>query len=365
MLNRLWQSLSGRRVPPGQPAAGGDRASVVADAEAGTVTDAEDGTKESALIPPVTRRVLAVTLDPVMDERSGRTLLQTMGWNDPVTLAAGYAEDVQEVSRGFLRYEVVEHRQYHDFAPLVDGFKYDADTFMRCWQARAGFHQPDGVDYHALLRQLEVVERVNDGEIDELWVFGHPWGGFYESIMVGPDAFWCNAPPLPAQAQTGHGRVRLPQCSRRFVVMGFNYERGVDCMLEDLGHRTESMMTRLYDGRRGGRREHGGATAWEHFTRYEQVAPGHASVGNVHFAPNSRQDYDWGNPRPVLSDCDDWLRYPHLTGERREVTCRDWGNGDMRLHHLWWFERLPHAPGERDGVLNNWWAYVADANQVP
>jgi hypothetical protein len=55
----------------------------------------------------------------------------------------------------------------------------------------------------------------------------------------------------------------------------------------------------------------------------------------MHFAPNSARDYDWGNRRPVLSRADGWLDFPNLTGRARTMTCADWGNGDMRLHHLW------------------------------
>ncbi|MGH2368077.1 MAG: hypothetical protein ACRDI2_07755, partial [Chloroflexota bacterium] len=103
---------------------------------------------------------------------------------------------------------------------------------------------------------------------------------------------------------------------------------------------------------------------WERFSCYDQMAPGRAAVGNMHFAPNSAHDYDWGNRRPVRSDCDDWLAFPHLTGKQRPVDCRDWGDGDMRRHHLWWFEHLPHAAGKMDGVGNNWWSYVTDPNEV-
>ena len=35
--------------------------------------------------------------------------------------------------------------------------------------------------------------------------------------MGGPDAFWCNAPPLK----------NTEAARRRFVIMGFSYERGV------------------------------------------------------------------------------------------------------------------------------------------
>ena len=297
--------------------------------------------------------MLSVVHNPVVDGRGSR-LWQAMCWFDPVRLAEQYVRDVRDASHGLLRYQVVDWREIDGFPVKADGFAYTAETYLRCWQRGGGFHEPDAVDYHRLLADVRAVERVNAGEIDEVWLFGFPYCGYYESIMAGPDAFWCNAPPLPERGP----RVSLPECSRRFVVMGFNYEREVGCMLEDLGHRAESIMERVYAGRTGE------ANLWERFTRYEQVAPGKASVGNVHFAPNSRHDYDWGNPQPVMSDCDDWLRFPHLTGERKRVMCSNWGSGDMRRHHIWWMERLPHVGGETDGILNNWWAYIGDPNNV-
>lgn len=41
------------------------------------------------------------------------------------------------------------------------------------------------MDYRAIIRQYDVVQRVESGEIDEVWLFGFPYAGFYESIMVG------------------------------------------------------------------------------------------------------------------------------------------------------------------------------------
>ncbi len=103
---------------------------------------------------------------------------------------------------------------------------------------------------------------------------------------------------------------------------------------------------------------------WKHFCRYDLTTPGRSSCGNVHFAPSSQVDYDWGNPRTVMSDCDDWLNYPHLTGARRAVDRREWGGGEMRAHHLWWLRHLPRAEGMTDGVLNTWWRYLLDPSLV-
>ncbi len=299
-------------------------------------------------------RVLTLIYNPLIDRQKGMRLAEAMGasagWHDPDTLAIEYVRDVRHASHGHLEYDLVERIEIDEFPPKQDGFRYEAASYLRCWET-GRFHEPDAADYAAILRRFEVIERINAEEIDEVWLFGMPYSGYYESLLAGPGAFWCNAPPLELPPN-------LPRPRRRFIVMGFNYEREVGCMLEDLGHRVESIMAHVYQHRRGP------ANLWEHFTRYDRQAPGRASVGNVHFAPNSERDYDWGNPRPVLSDCDDWLRFPHLTGERRLVDCRDWGQGDMRLHHLWWLERLPHAPGTTDGIANNWWTYVGDPNNV-
>jgi hypothetical protein len=165
--------------------------------------------------------------------------------------------------------------------------------------------------------------------------------------MGGPGAFWCNAPPLAAGAE---------HAARRFVIMGYNYERGVGEMLENLGHRAESILSHAFRFTRGE------ANLWERFTRYDKTHPGQAEVGNVHFAPNSRRDYDWGNTTRVLSRCHTWLNFPDLQGEPRLVDCREWGHGDTRAHHLWWFRHFPHVAGETGGLLHNWWQYCLDPN---
>jgi len=87
------------------------------------------------------------------------------------------------------------------FRPKADGFVYTADSFMASWRAGRGFHNPDGVDYQRLLREFDVIPMVNSGKIDEVWLFGFPYAGYYESIMAGPGAVWCNAPPLPDGAR--------------------------------------------------------------------------------------------------------------------------------------------------------------------
>ena len=297
---------------------------------------------------PVERKVLSICFDPAVPSQQGKPLSTVLGWNDVHSLMAGYIADLKECSYGYANFTVVEHIEVDGMPTKADGFAYKPDDFVRHWKARDGFHQPDLVDYHRILRDYDIVAQVNSGRIDEVWLWGFPYAGYYESIMAGPGAFWCNAPALK---ETDHAQ-------RRFVIMGYNYQRGVGEMLENLGHRAESMLRHVFRNKRGA------ANHWERFARYDQTHPGAAEVGIMHFAPNSVRDYDWGNKTRVASSCDDWLNYPNLTGAQRTVDCKDWGDGDTRLHHLWWYRRLPHVSGVSGGISNNWWQYIIDPNKV-
>mgnify|MGYP000709086860 CR=1 FL=1 len=295
---------------------------------------------------PVESKVLAIIHNPIVT-RDGRKIKDVYGWNDPDQLAADYARDIEVISHGYAHYRIVERIEVDAFPVKVDGFRYNAQSFAMAWRTRQ-FHKPDDVDYLALVREFKLIEKIDAGIIDEVWLLGFPACGYYESIMAGPEAFWCNAPPLKG---TQHA-------ARRFVIMGFNYERGVGEMLEDLGHRAESIMKQVFADQRGE------ANLWERFCRYDKTDRGRAEVGNVHFAPNSVKDYDWGNQSRVLSRCDTWRRFPDLSGEPRLVNCADWGNGDIRKHHHWWFSLFPHIIGESNRLSWNWWEYVIDPNRV-
>jgi hypothetical protein len=299
--------------------------------------------------PPSLRpRVLVIVYNPIIHAEGSRTLLEVMGWHDVGDLIRDYVADLRDCSGGFVDYQVVQRMEVDAFPVKADGFRYDEAQFLQCWRSGAGWHEPDFADYEAILAEFDLLNRVESDQIDEVWLFGFPYGGFYESIMVGPEAFWCNAPPI----------ARTEGISRRFVIMGFNYEREVGPMLESFGHRVESILRHTW------RQWQGDENLWEQFILYDKVAPGRAGCGNVHFAPNSQRDYEWGNQTRVLSNCDDWLNFPNFQGVVRQVDSTEWGSGDIRAHHKWWLEHLPRAPGHSRAISNNWWWYAVDPNAV-
>lgn len=321
---------------------------------------------DTSPISPMHPRALVIVYNPVIDS-AGAKLVQALNWNDPDELIAGYIADVDECSGGLVKYEVVQKIEVSELPVKIDGFRYSPQQYVRVATTNQDAHDPDAVDYLDILNKFNILPRVAANEFDEVWLFGGPYFGFWESAMAGAGAFFSNGGPIQGTAS----------CPRKFVVMGFNYQRGVGEMLEDLGHRAESILARVwksedflgyaYDRARNiNALSNRQFNLFERFMLFDQIAPGKSNVGSVHYAPNSHSDYEWGIATPVQSCADDWLQFPNLPDPPnfRTLTARDWGGGDIRAHHKWWLSRLPKAPGATNGISNFWWKYFIDPNTV-
>ena len=324
--------------------AAGEAAAFAKSTAAGMVADDEPVGGRPA---PMYKKVSVIVFDPVVKSQGGQKLSKILKWSDPDDLTQKFIADMKEISYGYANYQVVERIESDKFPVKQDGFVYTADNFLKHFKEGQGFHTPDEVDYHPILKEFNIIDKVNRGAIDEVWLYAFPYAGFYESIMCGPGAFWCNAPELKGTDNSKH----------KFIIMGFNYERGVGQMLENMGHRAESILKHAY------RFKQGEANLWERFVRHEKTHAGQAEVGTMHFAPNSAKDYDWGNKTKVKSRWHAWQNFPNLDGQPKEVV-NDWGGGEIRSHHIWWFKLMPHITGSKDGIAYNWWKYIIDPNTV-
>jgi len=317
---------------------------------------------------PKTVRVAVINFDPYCPGYGNQLTHVACGFNEPHGLVEGYVQDLLDCSGSFARFDVVSWFDARYFPYFEDGYVYSADEFVYAWKHRGTvtFHSGTS-DYVRLVtdstyphnQPTTIAERIANDEIDEVFFIGPPYAfAGWEAAMAGPSPFFVNG-----------GTYLVPESGRNFVMMGFNYERGVDCMLEDFCHRTECTMSRVYPSPNWWLPTYPPIHNWDRFRMYDQRGPGHAACGICHFAPNSTSDYDWGNTNYVLSTCDDWLyNWPNLLGDitQRLVNRTEWGNGDMRLHHLWWLNHLPKAPGVNpDSRQNNWWKYVCDFNSYP
>ncbi len=311
-------------------------------------------------------RVMLIIYNPIINSSAGVKLSDQPGWSDPDQLVNDFIGELLQVSGGMARYQIVQRTELNEFPILADGFQYTAQTFLSVLQGLTPPHTPVGVNYNLILSRFNILQGIANNLYDEVWVMGFPYAGFYESIMAGAGAFWCNAPALQGTSA----------CPRRFVVMGFSYERSVGEMLHSYAHRCESILAQVFNCQ--------GFLAWaykpnrtpatvspdlrlnlfQRFICFDQIAPGRAAVGTVHYAPNSTKDYDWNNQAAVQSECYDWLNFPNFKGDIRPVKNTEWGSGDDRLYQLWWLGHLPKVAGRQGGIHNNWWQYVANPNNV-
>ncbi len=311
---------------------------------------------------PRTFRIMVVNFDPFCPGHGNKRVHEVFNWNNPNALMQGYITDLANTSGGWCNFVVTRWFDANYFPHFEDGFQYDPDQYVQAWRTQTGLHS-GWANYMRILtdstyphnQPKTIAQRIADDEIDEVVLFAGPGIGFYEAASAGPNPFFLNG-----------ATYTLPEAKRNFAIMGLNYERGVDCMLESFMHRAESVMSKVYPSPDWWLPTYPPANNWEKFRMIDIRGAGNSAVGTVHYAPNSLTDYDWGNTRYVWSMCDDWLNnWPNLQGAstKRLVNCSEWGNGNMRLHHVWWLNHFPKAPGVNpDGRQNNWWKYVCDLN---
>lgn len=306
---------------------------------------------------PITKKVLMLNFDPLISTANNQPLHTVEGWYDPVQLANAYAAYQNNLSAGYITYKIVNQQNIRKYPVKADGFKYTDTSYFNCLNNPSACHSPDLVDYLNILSVYNVCSQLNAGTIDEVWLFGGPYFGYWEATTAGPNSFYTNAPYYDF----------ANSCGKIVNIMGFNYQVPEPFMNHDLIHRFEGTMNYVYNGWKNN--PYNGApytlaptpyTAWDKFALVGLFPTSPVDIGTAHFTPNSSSDYDYYNTTNVVSTADDWLNYPNLTGKTQTINCSIWGCTDAGYYH-WWFNRLPRYAGTAtDGKLNNWWGYVAN-----
>lgn len=278
----------------------------------------------------MTKKVALVVINP--KDTSGVGVIQKYGWDNPETLANQYIEAVREASNNTVDYQIAERLTLEDFPVKKSGFTLDMAYYENCL-SNPNANCRELIDYAKFLESTGLCPKIANGQIHEIWAFGGPWFGFWEWSVKGP--------------HVNSLQENLPHCGRKtYAIMGFSYERTVSEMLEDLGHRFEYILPQLSHTH----------DAW---SRYVQKS----HCGTVHIPPNGTTDYDWSNQSVAPSDCDDYLTYPNLPGNVKQISCATWGCGKLG-HKKWWFNHIPHNSGQTGQTLHNWWKYVIDTDNA-
>jgi len=186
----------------------------------------------------------------------------------------------------------------------------------------------------------------------------------------------------------------LPICNHTYTLYNYNYGGGGNLAeaLEDHGHQIENV-NRYIDTIGNG---NGPSLLFdERFIGWPNGPRTFYRCGWTHYPPNvmeytSGHDYDWGNTRSVLSDCEDWR--PDGSGVKTTINCGIWGEaiypgqianynpdttlkdclgGDENINtnsafKIWWMQNIP---GRDNGLiyntkqLRNWWEAIGDFDE--
>ncbi len=320
------------------------------------------------LAQPATRRcprMYTINYDPWIEAQSKRLHANNIApWNDPVWLNGEYVADLQASSHELVNFRQTVELSVDEYPLQEDGFRYDDVVYMNCVSTWSGWHTGTMVNYKYITRNFDLARRVDIGEIDEVNNNCAPYFGYWETTMCGYGGYWCNS----------GAQQRIPS-ENVFVILGFNYERGVAEMLHSNCHRDESIMRQVYGSWSMTNPQH----LWDRYTLNIGVSgsAGHTvfGIGNCHFPANGDSDYDYANTQEVQSTAGLWLTmdpndpddFPDLTGAPQTVSRATWGGPDYhRTYMNWYYWHHPHFDGtnSQDGRtrLNNWWEYIFNFN---
>lgn len=203
--------------------------------------------------------------------------------------------------------------------------------------------------YNDILAQDNICSRINNENIDQIWLWVDPRAGYdpnpgveyaISSKYFSKNLDYVTYPSTPF-CGGGHG----------FVFMGFDTTRPVDNALHSFGHMMEGMLGNLQTVE----------LFWFRFAGNTQNGwPLERSCGNVHYAPNSVIDYDIASMRTVSSTCENWN--PDVNGAAVNLNCTKWGCTEAG-HMKWWFQNMPNMSNSllyQGRKLPNWFDFLSN-----
>jgi len=310
---------------------------------------------------PIYKRVLLLEFNPRMASHGGKPLNVAMNWKNPRALADEYIRQMESVTDHVVQYAIADSIRIEAFPRFSDGPSFGETEYLGCVSGNTCRKMQ--FDYRYYLDKAGLCSRANAGEFDEVWLMGGAHFGFLESTMVGIDAFGTNGPA-----------IRDTDCIAKLNIMGFSYQRDIPEMLENMGHRVQGTMQQAFGGWRNANDYANPPMAFprdanplERFTARGFDRPVSA-CGNIHGFLNSPNwirgvQRDWTNAYFKPNQCDDWERYPGLTGATTNNNCARWNCTDLGWKQ-YWLGKVPAFVGETQAGRNNWWAYVLDSSLV-
>ncbi|MDD4816051.1 MAG: InlB B-repeat-containing protein [Clostridia bacterium] len=332
--------------------------------------------------------VLTIRIDPWLNSKSERasdylaSFDTSFLYRNYTTLVNEYVSNFNYISNEKVNINIVgeellnEFPTYNETVTRSDGsntyYNLDEETWLEMmengwygyWETDIGMNLPNDFgdfNYNYLINTFNLIERKNNNEFDMVWLCDLNESGVYESVIVGKSGYWDN------------GETFYANCEN-FQIMTLTLPRS-ETYLECLGHSAEYTLQRVFEDNWNisiptisTQTEFDNLNTWDKFSQYNLKSNGFSVAGNVHFSPNSNEDYQWENTDYVYSSWYDFkYNYPNLTNEKQLVNKTTWSGlstwdyMNNLSHKKWWFSIMPHVAGrDSQGFSNNWWDYLTE-----
>ncbi len=306
--------------------------------------------------------VLVIDANPRLTGETG-TLRNKYEFMDPLHIF----QFVRDELRPYIHVTIADVERYNTFLPIEGESASQVEAkVLGCMQNVTG-DNPNcdenwQIDYPAFFEDLDICERVNNGEIDEIWLGSYPYGGSGEDDMVGPNPYFINGHVVVYTACNKNVPVLSADYNRPGRFGSYNTDLAVASTLHSLSHRVESTMKKVYGSWSNypNLRQH----HWDFFAYSPRNSVASGTVygcGNTHFPPNAVADYEYGESRTARSYCSTYVEnFPDRPDIQSQATvsCSEWGCNELG-YMQWWYDKLPAEDGVgSDGRLLNWYEYV-------
>ena len=352
-------------------------------------------------------KVLVIEINPVLNTVANKPKVSEYFKQNKEASLNEMIRDLEETSHNYLKiktsYEYLnEFPTYRDKIELSNGTKankLDEATFLKYstdgWYSYITSNYIKDIfssheyrfDYDYIINKFDLINRRKKKEFDQVWLLSIDPTLTYETIMIGNNPFWINAPGyiLPCE---------------NFPIVNVSISRR-DANLHALGHGVEGIMNAAFNRGYYEYPSYNSNTKYKYYiTKYNSYnsntinvksvsdynnlnlwekfilgdysnTSNYGSVGNIHFTFNGEKDYDYDNTKNVYTNWKEWLDYPNINGNFILDNSNAWKNNEIntklgegenkhsdRLYTRFWFYLMPHISGyTKDGYLNNWWKY--------
>jgi len=212
----------------------------------------------------------------------------------------------------------------------------------------------DNLDYDALIKEFNVCEKLNNHQIDEVWIWVDDVFPGANTLISGPGV------SDNTGADTNDHTSFVPCGSKTLTLMIFSTSSPYTSWghLMEMGQRI-TMIAKLI-GKSAEYEQFSNNSSSFSFTKtLPRIENGQNvwACGTLYIPPNNVDEgTNSSSKRLVLSDCDDWNF--KRSGNFKEIDCSAWGCND-RGYYTWWMQHIPGLGNnlvDKNGKpMTNWW----------